>query len=47
MIICELCCCFSDDLFLLCKGSERELLDFIAKLNTCHPRSFKFEHKYS
>ena len=30
-------CRFTDDLFLQWNVSQRELLDFIAKLNTCRP----------
>ena len=40
-------CRLIDDLFLLWNGSERKLLDFLAKLvSTCHP-TIKFDYKYS
>ena len=38
-------CYFIDDLFLLWNGSKKKLLDFIAKLNTCHA-STKFDYKH-
>ena len=38
-------CQFMDDLFLLWNGSEIELLDFIAKLNTCQS-TIKIDYKH-
>ena len=37
---------FIDDLFMICTGSEQELLDFMSDLNMKHP-SIKFELNYS
>ena len=37
---------FIDDIFLLWNGSEKQLLDFIIRLNSRHP-TIKFDFKYS
>ena len=39
-------CQFIDDIFLLWKGSETQLVDFITRLNSRHP-TIKFDFKYS
>ena len=37
---------YIDDIFLIWKGSERELKEFLEVINTIHP-SIKFDYKYS
>ena len=43
---CKLYTRFIDDIFLLWNGTEKELLDFVKKLNKAHP-TIKFDLKYS